>query len=242
MATRNTRATTVAPGVFALLRAIGTEAALRAAMLRAGYSAEEHATGWRLLDEAAARSVDFTAPPTSTEERADLPAWREATLPRLRAALSRLHPEQAAQLLPEGETTDPSEEVRVFLDRVDALERTGRTGNSAGGKVLETLARRGLTPAERSRVRGLLVAAHVRPALGTEAAPVSPTHTTGPSVEMALAQWYADWSATAASASSASRAGRKRGAATSDAEPRTRTPKTPTLREGAAPCPPAAKA
>jgi hypothetical protein len=45
MATSKNGAADVAPKAFALLRGIGTNAALRTAMVAAGYTAQEHATG-----------------------------------------------------------------------------------------------------------------------------------------------------------------------------------------------------
>jgi hypothetical protein len=99
---RATREADVAPKAFALLRGIGNSETLRTAMVRAGYSAAEHTTGWRLLDQVAARDVDLTVTsrqPLDPEE--GVTGWRNSPLPRLRAALQRLHPEHAAQLLPD---------------------------------------------------------------------------------------------------------------------------------------------
>ncbi|HVY48803.1 MAG TPA: hypothetical protein VHB21_23100 [Minicystis sp.] len=180
--------------------------ALYAQLAKAGYTADDHQEGWRLLLAAAGFTPTAAPPPRAPspafDAMAELDALDEDVFARARAALERLHPSAFAFVFAGGlaASQGPGAVVGmgVFLDRLDALEHgKGREKSEHKGDLaaLATLEKRGLTKAERKRLHALVDAAKD---LGDAPAPPpapAPTHDD----LRALYAWYKDWSTTARS-------------------------------------------
>ena len=189
--------------VLAFLRGVGTSAVIRTALAGRGYSSEEHAQGWELLHRVSGYRDPKAAPTDETEAQkaiAALDAWDEPTFRVSRAALERLHPEQAAFVF-EGLSAQVGAgavlSVCAFLDRLDALESAPEriTTRNADHAALATLVKRGITSAERMRVRKLVQMAQ---AIGAPAeVDADPTADARRSDLVALRAWFDDWSETA---------------------------------------------
>jgi hypothetical protein len=112
-------------------------------------------------------------------------------VPRLRAALERLHPDEVA-LFGGFEVGAALVGVTSLLHRIDALER-GEGAERA--LVLDTLAKRGLDRRERARLRRLLELA--KRASTPFPASVDPGATRKQAALVALSRWFDDWTTTA---------------------------------------------
>jgi len=201
-----------------LLRALGILKPVRALLAAHGYSEEDHVEGWQLLFKAsgyaAPRPRDERArggsrrspstPPPAAESPVDnaikeLADWESGAFRRARAALARLHPEQEAFVFQGLEDVPRTEAVlglTAFLDRLDALERAPERKATRKGDLaaLHTLAARGITADERTRLRALLALAQSSPAADVDASLLHQRR----DVELAaLRAWYDDWAETA---------------------------------------------
>jgi len=188
--------------VLVFLRAIGTTAVIRTALATRGYTAEEHADGWERLHRVAGYGEVKTISLALDVEKAiaEIDAWDEPTFRVCRAALERLHPDQAAFVFDALDSATGAQaiiSVGTFLERLDALENSPdrKPTRKADHAALATLSKRGITKEERDRVRKL-----VETAKG-----LAPQVQTDPSAEarqielVALRAWYDDWSETARS-------------------------------------------
>src|SRR5262245_34648631 len=88
------------PGkALTFLRAAATKVEIRAALFAAGYSTEEQAAGWSLLEKASGYVPDVASISDDGAARAaiaELDAWDEPGFRRIGAALERLHPDAHA--------------------------------------------------------------------------------------------------------------------------------------------------
>lgn len=188
-----------------LLGATSTNRAIRAALARRGYTQLVHDQGWQLVLKAS--GYRRTAPvvfdsPEATSAIAEIDGWDEPTFRVARAALAGEFPEQCQLVFQDLQAqTGVAAVVSVttFLDRLDVLESD--KGRKATHKVdkaaLAKLAARGITPAERARMRELLGIA-----LGPSAeAPTDAASAADPATETAelraakveLYTWYVEW-------------------------------------------------
>lgn len=194
--------------VVVFLRAVGTNAAVRGALSARGYDEAEHQQGWALLHAASgfvpgAAGGAPAADGKVAEAIATLDAWDEGGFRIARAALRRLHPAQATFVMTGLAPATGAAAVlgvKTFLDRLDALASS--SGRAATRKddhaALATLAKRGITRDERTRLRTLV----------EQAQAFTPVTTSDPKAEarqekaylaslVALRAWYEDWSDTA---------------------------------------------
>jgi hypothetical protein len=179
--------------VAVFLHAVGRHAAIRYAMVAGGYGAADHEEGLRLL-AALCRYRQGGLDPAEDEPAraagAELEEWTRTHVPRLRAALERLHPAEVKLF----EGVDGSESgsallgVGSLLERLVAVERADRRA-----AVLRTLAQRGLDRAERQRL-GVLLAMARRALAPAKAAGEDDDEAAD---MIALHRWFSDWSATA---------------------------------------------
>ena len=183
---------------LAFLAAVGTSSAIRAALTACGYSPDDHREGWALLNKASGQHVPVATPGPDArvaEAIASLETWNEVAFRRLRAALDRLHPAQGAFVfegLVSGRGAQAVTAVGTFLRRLDALDSSA--DRKADHAALETIARRGATKAERTRLRALVHLAESPP----EALVQSPEDIAAEQRDLiALRAWYNDWSETA---------------------------------------------
>ncbi len=141
--------------VAEFLSAVGSHAGLRFAMRRAGYGPADHAEGLRLL-AAACEYVEGGIDPADDEPAREagvaIESWSRRHVPRLRAALERLHPDEVA-VFSGFELGAALIGLTSLLQRLDALERGEASERCL---ALESLARRGLDRRERARLRRLL--------------------------------------------------------------------------------------
>lgn len=190
------------PGrVLTFLRGVGTTPAIRAALASRGYTADEHARGWSLLHAVSGfgseqeRSLGTASDPEVTKAIAELDAWDEDGFRIVRAALGRLHPEQANKVLEGlGPSNGPAAVVGVeaLLDRIDALEKSKGGDDHA---AIKTLAQRGITPAERKRLRELVAIAKKGTSQTVVEAPADdPAKAARQKALVELRAWYEDWS------------------------------------------------
>ena len=199
--------------VLTFLRGIGLSPQIRTILEGYGYTEEEHQRGWDLLHRvtgykpAGAPGASAVAPADPAVRTAiqALDDWDEPGFARVRAALDRLHPEQArfvfANLQPAtGAAAVLS--VRTLLVRLDALEdaperEATRTADRAA------LATRGIGPEERRRLGGLVLIAErgTQDAATTSAAQVTAAQSQEQRVAdlRELRAWHMDWAATARS-------------------------------------------
>ena len=188
--------------VVKFLRGVGTVPAIRAALAAAGYTDEDHEEGWTRLHAASGYSAtnDFA---TATDTRvhaaiATLDAWDEDGFRIVRAALSRLHPKQAAAVL-DGIGPHVGAEavvgVSALLDRIDALAKSKDKADHAAVATLET---RGITKEKREELRALVNVAEK----GAAPAKVDPNAQKNAKAEAekhvaalaSLYAWFSDWS------------------------------------------------
>lgn len=197
-----------APGrVLTFLRGIYQNPVIHALLAQAGYTPEDHRQGWERLLEASGYRAGQPAPTVGGSPAFDamttLDAWDEDGFRRIRSALTRLHPEQAAHVFA-GKlvaSTGPSAVVGVatLLSRLDDLEN-GKKRAATRMKdhaALETLAKRGIDKAERARLRKLVEAALTVDKKPTIAVKASPTAAERRAALVELYHWYKDWSETA---------------------------------------------
>lgn len=195
------------PGrALTFLRGIANNPIIHALLAQAGFDGDDYQQGWALLHEAAGYTPTSAAEPEKSpavQAMQELDAWDEDGFRRVRAALDRLHPEQSAFVFAGGlaASIGPGAVlgVKTLLDRLDELEGgEGRKGtHKADQAALVTLNKRGVTKAERRRLRALVVAAQTleEPAPLPSAAPAKEQQE---ALHM-LYLWFKDWSETARS-------------------------------------------
>lgn len=196
---------------LSLLLGVGRAPHIWAHLSTRGYTAAEHATGWKLLratDPSAA--VDPAAPARQNDAAvqdalAQLDAWDNENLPIASVALRRREPEVHAYLFAHGlKHADGAASVRVvgiFLDRVDGVRAVaeGRSkedvsfDRSQARKALALLHSRGLTDAALGDVRAWLktVQRGAEPTAAATAAAPAPDTT---AALLALYEWVDEWS------------------------------------------------
>ncbi|WP_129351142.1 hypothetical protein [Sorangium cellulosum] len=146
------------------LSAAGKSRQIRALLRERGYTDEEHRDGWDRLHRASGFGI---GEPDEVEDAevgraiTELDAWDEPYVRLIRAALQRRHPAQEKfvfdNLAPQvGAAAVVS--VKTLLDRLDALEKSParKATRKEDHAALETLAKRGITKQERSRLRQLV--------------------------------------------------------------------------------------
>lgn len=182
---------------------------IRAVMQHAGYTTNDHAEGWRLVQRACGFDADESASPKMTDEVAEavkeIDAWDEGGYRRARAALSRLHPEQCEFVFRNLQAATGMQAVIgviTFLDRLDALESGAeRKGTrKADQAALATLEKRGIGPEVRKHLRKLVKTVRSSPDLVLEDETVTAqSDDDRKKALVALRAWFEDWSETARS-------------------------------------------
>jgi hypothetical protein len=207
--TDNTPSDTVldeTPGrALKLLGATSTNRAIRAAFARRGYTQLVHEQGWQLTLRASGyrrmTPVVFDSP-EATSAIATIDSWDEPTFRVARAALAGEFPDQGQLVFQDLQAqTGVAAVVSVttFLDRLDVLEndKDRKATRKIDHAALAKLALRGITPAERARMRELLTVA-----LGPSAeVPDEDPSAVDPAAESAelraakveLYRWYVEW-------------------------------------------------
>jgi hypothetical protein len=151
--------------LMALLRGIGTIKPVREVLRPLGYTADEHARGWKLLHRCSGFVEGESADDNNVADTiAQIDAWDEPTFAIAEAALRHRHPAQHAYVFRD---LKPSRGVgavvgaHTFLSRLDALEAAPErvATRAADHAALATLAARGVTPEERKRVWAMVRAA-----------------------------------------------------------------------------------
>ncbi|HEU4406320.1 MAG TPA: hypothetical protein VFS43_13730 [Polyangiaceae bacterium] len=151
------------PGrLLVFLRGVGTQVRIRAKMMKRGYTPAEHARGWALLQASSGRfdeaPGDDGGDGAVQEAIAEIDAWDEDGMRIVNAALRARHPAQHAFVMRGLKPSTGVESVigvATLLDRLDALEGAPERGPTRDDDhaALATLAARGVTKAERSRLR-----------------------------------------------------------------------------------------
>jgi len=191
--------------VISFLRGVGTSSVIRGALGARGYSPEDHTQGWELLHKVAGYGGGKDTSTQSESVRkaiVEIDAWDEPTFRIANAALERLHPEQAAFVFANLEPATGAAAVltvKTFLERLTELESGAdrQSTRDADHAALDTLARRGITKAERERMQTLL---NLAQALESGTLPVDPTAEARYADLIALRAWFDDWSETARAA------------------------------------------
>lgn len=146
------------------LRGIGTSRVIRATLHKHGYTQEEHALGWKLL-QAASGFRSEGASPAEDREAADaaaiLDAWDEPGFRIAKASLKHRFPRQYAFVFDGLEASKGFASVlgvETFLDRLDALEGAPERAKTRKQDLdaLAALAARGIPQEERQRLRALV--------------------------------------------------------------------------------------
>ena len=185
-----------------LLRGMGNNLTLRAALEQRGFTDADCQEGWKLL----MRTGAYKKAPGLAAVRYDggvqkavdaLDAWDEDGFTIIRSTLDYRFPEQAAKVL-DGLSASRGIEavlgVATLLDRLDAL---GRSHDKKDKEAMAMLAKRGITPDVRKQLRtlvetaqsgGTVAAAPIPPA--EEAAAADADHV---AALMNLRGWYEEW-------------------------------------------------
>ncbi|MBK9260956.1 MAG: hypothetical protein IPM54_14230 [Polyangiaceae bacterium] len=186
--------------VLTFLRGVGTTAVIRTVLAARGYTQEDHAEGWERLHRVAGYGEGKTISMDNDAQKAiaAIDAWDEPTFRVCRAALERLHPDQAAFVFKDLEAATGASSVisvSTFLERLDALENSPerKSSRKADHAALATLSKRGITKEEREKMRKLVETAK---GFGPEVTP-DPTAEARHADLAALRAWYDDWSETA---------------------------------------------
>jgi hypothetical protein len=187
------------------LGAASTNRSIRAVLAKRGYSQAIHERGWQLMLKASGyrRATPVALDdPDAMNAIAAIDAWDEPTFRIARAALVAEFPEQHALVFQDLQAQTGIAavvSVTTFLDRLDLLEsgKDRKTSRKVDHAALAKLAERGITAAERGRLRKLLDVAQ-----GPSAeAPTEASSEPEPAVDaveqraakVALYTWYAEW-------------------------------------------------
>ena len=195
---RPARVETIA-NAFRFLNAMNTPAIL-VAMQSVGYSAEEHAEGWKLfLSVSHEPTVAKPAAPVNVSAQAisEIESWNGQGFRRARAVLDRKFPEVSAFIFADidGSVNGPVYDLATFLDRCKDLESgADRKGSrKSDHAALAALASRGIGKAELTHLASLVEDARVQPEPAP--APVDNGARTAAITELYL--WLRDWRETA---------------------------------------------
>ncbi len=182
-----------APGrVLDFLFGVGKSPIARAMLAGRGYDAAEHKRGWRLLEATGNRTAQlaFTDDEIAAAE-AELDQWDEGGIRLIHAGLTR-HPAQR-QFVLNGITpaTGPAAVLNVstLMGRLDSLE-----ADAEGRAALETLAKRGLPKAERTRLTELVSTAKAGTPSGLSAEQIAAEDASFEAALVELRTWYDEWS------------------------------------------------
>ena len=150
------------------LRGVGTSVTIRTRLAARGYTEEEHARGWALLQSVSGYFGGSSASGDTAEAAdalvrkaiADVDAWDESGFRVVNASLRVRHPAQHAFVMKGLKAATGAEAVvgvSALLDRIDALEKgEGRPDTREGDlAAVATLAARGIDARERARLRAL---------------------------------------------------------------------------------------
>jgi hypothetical protein len=151
------------------LSGVGTSSGIRTILASRGYSEAEHQQGWKLLHLATGYETPISPPrqnQAASQAIAEIDAWDEPNFRLARAALARRFPKQAEFLFQDLAAATGAAallSVRTLLERLDMLDgkRAGRDHKNKADKkadeeAVALLATRGITTAERARLRKLL--------------------------------------------------------------------------------------
>lgn len=185
-----------------LLKAIGTSAAIRAAMAERGYKSEDHFQGWQLLHAASGYHEVAPVPEDTTVRDAikQVDDWDEGGFQIISATLRYRFPVQAAFVLDGLQASTGAAAVlgvKQLLDRLDALESaTDRVSTKPQDlAAIALLAERGINASERQRLRNLITVAESAPELSLpDADTVAKSEAAVLRNLMALRAWYEEWS------------------------------------------------
>ncbi|MEP7126395.1 MAG: hypothetical protein ABJE95_36025 [Byssovorax sp.] len=188
-----------------LLGALSTNRAIRAAFARRGYTQVVHEHGWQLALKASGyrrtTPIVFDSP-EATSAIATIDSWDEPTFRVARAALAGEFPEQCQLVFQDLQPQTGIAavvSVTTFLNRLDVLEndKDRKATRKVDQAALAKLAARGITPAERERMRKLLAVAQ----RSSAEAPMDAASAVDPAIEaaelraakVAVYAWYAEW-------------------------------------------------
>lgn len=188
---------------LAFLRGIARYPQIQTLLAPNGYTAEQHAEGWRLTLAAigAPSATAVSAPATTPAHQATstLDAWDESGFARIDAALETSFPEQHAFVFAGGLAASVGAAavvgVRTLLQRLDALAQGKDRPKSSHKKdeaAIARLAERGIDEAERERLAGL-----VKQAMTLEPAAAPVDDTKHQAALHAVYLWHREWSKTA---------------------------------------------
>ncbi|HEY1959247.1 MAG TPA: hypothetical protein VGH28_26715, partial [Polyangiaceae bacterium] len=189
------------PRAMKLLRTLGTDSVVLAAMKQTGFDIDDMKQGWSLVLKAcSAPTVDakfapHTGPVADATQKIE--AWQSTMFLRAHAALRRLHPAQDTFLfenLATGTGVAAVVAVSMFLERLDALESSAdrKASRKADHAALATLEKRGVTKDERKQIHSLVQLVETTPAPAVVDVAPSPDVRMAALVE--LHAWVQDWS------------------------------------------------
>jgi hypothetical protein len=191
------------------LSGIGAVAVIRTLLAEAGMTDEAIIEGRDALfaclaaPRSAKASLDTDDARAQRASVAELDQWDEPNFGRFSATLKRHHPSAGAYIftnLSASTGVAAVEGIATFLTRVDALEGgtdPERQGTMADDRnAVALLAERGLTKAERVRLRALVHVA-LSPTGTLPEAPFAQTPEERIRALTALREWYDEWAATA---------------------------------------------
>jgi hypothetical protein len=184
---------------MALLRGIAAEKGIREQMHKYGYSDAHQQEGWRRLAVAAGFHQPLGAQDDNDANVRnainELDSSDEQVFRIAAASLSRRFPQHADRLLGGISASRGVASVlnlEILLDRIDKLEQDA--SDSQRTAVVTLLSERGLSPAERARLRGLInVAKKSNPVDGSPSA-VEERDKQYVANLQALREWYEEWS------------------------------------------------
>lgn len=187
---------------------------IRAMLQKGGFGKKDFEEGIKLLRRALGIIAESDDSTTMFEPMSDeivdaikeLDAWDESGYRRARAALRRLHPEQA-EFVFKGLTASTGMQaalgVMTFLDRLDALENgpERKSTRKEDRAALDTLATRGIDDKERARLRKLTKIVGTSPDLDLDGVDESEADREAERQKalVELREWFLDWSETARS-------------------------------------------
>jgi hypothetical protein len=186
------------------LRGVGSSAVIMRIMGQAGYTSEVHQEGLRLLANVASfveKPGGFQSSASQQSAVNEIDAWYKTVFRRVRAAVTRLFPEKAEALYANLDLSldlDATLAVKIFLDRLGAIEAEGKGKNSSGHALHKMLVARGFGPKEVHHLRTLIEAAQevvTADDPGEEETAAKREARLGTLRE--LRAWFDDWSETA---------------------------------------------
>jgi hypothetical protein len=185
----------IAARVLAFLIAVGKYFPIRAALSTKGYTEAHHELAWGYLKKLAVFPAG-TVPILDKAVRdavVEIDAWDEPNFAVIRAVLENNHPEVIGFLFDNLTPKQGNEAVvgvSTLLDRLDALESSPdrKATRKADQAALATLAARGYTDEERTRLRGLVTTAQ------TMVVPKPISDAERDATLMKLYAWHNEWS------------------------------------------------